>query len=111
MPFYRRLAALRSAPGEHMRIVAFVPQARETTEDARTYFTAQGLTADRIQPALFPAIGITGTPTLALVDSRGIVKDVWTGKLPPEEENEVVKRIGSQCPQCAAGGENAGGVK
>ncbi len=39
-------------------------------------------------------IGIEGTPTIALIDSAGIVKDVWTGKLSHRREVEVKQTLG-----------------
>jgi thioredoxin-related protein len=38
-------------------------------------------------------LGVQGTPTLILVNQDGKVEQSWAGKLPPEQETEVLKRI------------------
>lgn len=104
MPFYRRLADMRSGSAGRFKTVAAVPQAVETEAGARAYFSERGLAVDEAQRAPFRAIGVTATPTLALVGSDGIVVDVWTGKLPPSQEAEVVKRIEDTCHGCSPAG-------
>jgi hypothetical protein len=103
VPFYQRLAAVRSASSGRLRIIASVPQALETEAEAREYFSEKEITLDGAQPAPFRLIGVTATPTLALVGDRGIVTDVWVGKLPPEKEQEVVSRIAAICGGCVTG--------
>lgn len=107
-PFYRRLAAVRSASSGRFRMVAAVPQATETGAEAKTYFAERGITLDGAQPAPFRAIGLAATPTLALVSGSGIITDVWTGKLAPDKETEVIGRIEAMCRDCAREGR---GVK
>jgi hypothetical protein len=41
----------------------------------------------------FRDLRILGTPTLVLVDSAAKVHKVWTGKLSPEEEREVLEVV------------------
>jgi len=36
---------------------------------------------------------VQGTPTLILVNGKGEVEQSWPGKLPSEQETEVLKRI------------------
>jgi hypothetical protein len=100
VPFYQRLAAVRSASSGHLKMVAAVPQATETESDARGYFSGHGIALDGAQPTPFRAIGLIATPTLALVGSNGIITDVWTGKLPPDKEAEVIRRVGAVCREC-----------
>jgi thioredoxin-related protein len=38
-------------------------------------------------------LGVSGTPTLILVNNAGEVVDSWTGKLPPDKEIEVLKKL------------------
>jgi hypothetical protein len=38
------------------------------------------------------ALGVTGTPTLIMLN-RGTVSDVWVGTLPPEREAEVLSKL------------------
>ena len=106
-PFYQRLATMRSASSGRLRIVASVPQALETEEDAKGYFSGRGITLDAAQPAPFHKIGVMGTPTLALVSIKGLVTDVWTGKLATDKEDEVIRRISAECSGCVR--EGSGG--
>ena len=106
-PFYQRLAAMRSASSGRLRIVASVPRATETEEEARAYFSARGIALDWARPAPFRLIGVSSTPTLALVSSKGIVTDVWIGKLVSAKEAEVIRRISAECNGCIR--ESGGG--
>lgn len=38
-------------------------------------------------------VNVGGTPTLILVNSNGVVTDVWAGKLPPEAESQVLSKL------------------
>jgi hypothetical protein len=82
--FYRKLVEdCRS----HARTVAFFPQ---TPEEAQAYLRAEDVRVDEIKHADFQSLQIGGTPTLLLVDSKGIVQKVWIGKLPEAKEKEVL---------------------
>ena len=41
----------------------------------------------------FAKVGITGTPTLAIVNDRGVLSDIWKGYLSPNKENEVRQKL------------------
>lgn len=97
VPFYQRLAAVRSASSGRLRMVAAVPQATETAVEARTYFAQRGIILDEALPAPFRAIGLMATPTLILVGHDGIITDVWTGKLTTDNEAGVLGRIQTVC--------------
>jgi hypothetical protein len=101
VPFYRRLAELRSGSSGQLRLVTAFPQARQTADETARYFSEKGITLDAVEPIAFPAIGVNGTPTLALVDRSGTVKAVWVGKLSAEKEAEVLLQIHSMCRDCA----------
>jgi len=45
---------------------------------------------DEIKHADFQSLQVGGTPTLLLVDSKGIVQKVWLGKLSEAKEKEVL---------------------
>lgn len=107
VPFYQRLAAVRTASSGHLRMIAAVPQAIETEAEAKEYFSERGIALDGARPAPFRAIGLVATPTLALVGSAGVITDVWTGKLAPDKETEVMARIGTICRECTPEGSAA----
>jgi hypothetical protein len=43
-----------------------------------------------VKQATLSTIGVTGTPTLLLVDNTGTVANVWQGKLQPDQEGGVL---------------------
>jgi thioredoxin-related protein len=85
-PFYRRLMK------EHgdTRLVAVFPQ--ENGEGER-YLSNLGVRVDEVEQASFGDPGISGTPTLILVDSGGKVIGKWEGALPPTREGEVIAQL------------------
>jgi len=40
-------------------------------------------------------VGISGTPTILLVDKKGVISDLWVGKLTEEKEAEVLAKLTS----------------
>lgn len=62
-------------------------------EGGRRYLSKQGVFVDDVKQISLDSIGAEGTPTLILVDSSGIVKDVWVGKLPKTVEATVIDRV------------------
>ena len=100
LPFYRRLATMRdSAPGT-MRIVSAFPASAQSVEETRKYFGDGGVLLDDALPARFPFIGVTGTPTVVLVDRGGNVSGVWTGKLSVGGEAGLMREVKFLCPDC-----------
>jgi hypothetical protein len=91
MPFYRRLAALRDQHQIDTQLVAVFPdsegEARGVLKNARldSIGLASGVPLSRIN--------VTGTPTLLLVDKRGMVSRAWSGELTPDGEGEVLKAL------------------
>jgi hypothetical protein len=88
-PFYRRLVNERTST----RLVALVPQAEE---EGRAYLRSVGVGIDEVRHVTFKGLGLTGTPTLLLVDENGVVSDVWVGALTPNKEEEVISRLGPE---------------
>lgn len=88
-PFYQRLAAeILKHPGT--RLVTVVPQ---SVEVGRKYLDELGVAIDDIRQSQLNAVGVSGTPTLILVDKEGIAKRVWLGKLPDGAQSEVVSQL------------------
>jgi hypothetical protein len=44
------------------------------------------------QPA---KLNVQGTPTILLVDNQGVVQHVWLGKLPANQEKDLLATLGS----------------
>lgn len=85
-PFYQRIVRERGVT----RLVALVPQAEE---EGRAYLRGLGVGIDEVRHVGFRDMGLTGTPTLLLMDEKGVVSDVWVGALPPNKEAEVISRL------------------
>jgi hypothetical protein len=62
----------------------------EAAEAPETYFQAHQVKPDRI---VSHAGGPLGTPTMVLVDKKGMVLRVWVGKQPPQGEEEVWRAL------------------
>ncbi len=96
MPFYQRLLALRDQHQTDTQLVAVFPdsegEAHGVLKDARldSIALASGVELSRIK--------VTGTPTLVLVDKRGVVSRAWIGKLKPDGEGEVIKALKMRSP-------------
>lgn len=83
-PFYRRL---EQEVGKRIKIIAALPQ---PVADAEQYLKGEGVRVDQVKQISPMALGVRGTPTMLLVNSGGVVTRVWSGKLPPEEQDQVL---------------------
>jgi len=83
-PFFQRI---QKEAAKNVRMVAVLPQG---VDDGRKYLEGQGVHVDDVKQAQLSTIGVTGTPTLLLVDGSGKVADAWQGKLQPEQETRVL---------------------
>lgn len=83
-PFYRRL---RAEIGRGLQTVVLLPQ---PVAAAETYLKEEGLQADQVQEVPLGKVGIRGTPTMLLVDSKGVVSNVWRGCLQTLEQERVL---------------------
>lgn len=84
--FYQRLALEKSNSAD-VRLIAVLPQ--EITQ-GQTYLRKLGVAVDEVRQSTLSAMGVSGTPTLLLIDNTGTVKQSWLGKLPPDKETEVI---------------------
>jgi hypothetical protein len=84
--FYQALVQSK----KNARVVAVLPQ---PVEEGRAYLEKLGVSVDEIRQLPLDEIGVRGTPTLLLVDTSGVVKDFWVGKLSPEKETDVLSRL------------------
>ncbi|SPF53650.1 exported hypothetical protein [Candidatus Sulfopaludibacter sp. SbA4] len=83
-PFYRRL---EQEVGKVVKMVAVLPQ---PAHEAEQYLKDEGVQVDQVKQVSLGTIGVRGTPTILLVDSKGVVTKVWTGKLKAEEQEQVL---------------------
>ncbi len=88
-PFYKKLV-LSAAQRSDVHLVAVLPQ---PTEVGRKYLNDLGVAIEDVREEQLAPLTIQGTPTLIIVDNMGLARDVWIGKLKPEQEAEVLKRF------------------
>ena len=88
--FYQRL--LRAASVSKVPVVAVFPQ---PTAEAREYWASHGLAPSGVdlEQAPLARISVSGTPTLIVVDRKGLIAGAWVGKLAARGEAEVIKQI------------------
>lgn len=53
----------------------------------------EGVRLDEVKQASLELIGVTGTPTLLLLNRNGVVVDTWVGKLAPDKQTEALQAI------------------
>jgi thioredoxin-related protein len=85
-PFYERLT--KEAKTTHL--IAVFPQ---SIEDSRLYLDRHRIRIDDIRQSSLSSLGVQGTPTLLLVDDKGIVLSTWVGKLSADKEAEVLSEL------------------
>jgi hypothetical protein len=106
-PFFRKLTADTSGK---FRTVAVLPQPMAT---ARKYLDGLGLHMDEVSQASLERIGVTGTPTLMLIDSSGTVKNLWQGAPDSTKQAELLKELAGESShqEDASQEESAAGMK
>jgi thiol-disulfide isomerase/thioredoxin len=83
-PFFQRI---QKETAKDVKMVAVLPQ---RVDDSRKYLEREGVQVDDVKQATLNTIGVSGTPTLLLVDDSGKVADAWQGKLQPDQEGAVL---------------------
>jgi thioredoxin-related protein len=88
-PFYKEIA--RAATQNHrVQLIAVLPQ---EISESKQYLNDLNVPIDEVRQSALEVLGTQGTPTLIMVNRHGEVIRSWAGKLPPDEETEVLKRI------------------
>ena len=90
-PFYQRLVAMNTK-NKDLKLVAVLSQ---PVDDAVKYLKSNSIGIEQVYNGSLVNIGVRSTPTLLLVNEEGVVSDFWRGKLTPEKEEEVMKKISS----------------
>jgi hypothetical protein len=92
MPFYHALVEQVRSRGAKARLVIVGP---EHESELRTFLASHDVSVDDVVSSPSAGSRIPGTPTLVLVDPKGIVLDQWVGVLPGEREGQVVHALES----------------
>lgn len=87
LPFYQKLVpAIKSK----VNVIAVLPQPKP---EAEAWLHKPGITGTQIAAASPDSIGVTGTPTLLLVDGTGKVKSAWIGRLDEPAQQQVTHAL------------------
>jgi thiol-disulfide isomerase/thioredoxin len=86
-PFYQKLQQQKP---NSVRLVAVLPQ---PVEDSRNYLNKLGVSVTDVVQSSLASVGVSGTPTLLLIDNQGLVTDSWVGKLSDSEAAKVIAQI------------------
>jgi hypothetical protein len=87
--FYRRLTTATGAQ-THARVVAVLPG---NIEDSNKYLASLGVQIRDVRQSSLGQLSVTGTPTLLLVNDKGVVTKSWVGQLPGNKEKEVMSAV------------------
>lgn len=88
-PFYQKLLS-ELPPQNRVRTIAVLPQ---PISEGQKYLQDLGVSVDEVRRAELASIGLPATPTLALVNSEGVVTAVWVGKLGVNEQYDVFNHL------------------
>jgi hypothetical protein len=95
--FYRDL--LRGREPNSPKAIAVLPQAVDASS---AYLHSMGIEVIAVKQSDLSKIGVSGTPTLILVDSDGKIQQSWSGWVPPASQGEIFAAMRSS-PSRAAG--------
>jgi thiol-disulfide isomerase/thioredoxin len=88
IPFYKRVMA--AARGKNVRMVAV---SEEGELAVKGYLDRSQLTVDVKAVTSLAAYGVATTPTVILVDDKGVVLDFWVGKVSAETERQIAEAL------------------
>ncbi|PYS89282.1 MAG: hypothetical protein DMF64_18185, partial [Acidobacteria bacterium] len=88
-PFYQRLVKEQDAQSD-TELAAVLPG---TVADSRAYLNRLGVPIKDVRQTSLGALGISGTPTILLVNDQGVVTQAWVGRLPTDKEVEVITAL------------------
>lgn len=65
----------------------------QDASEGEAYLKKLAVPVDEVRQATLNQLNVRGTPTLMLVDGGGEVKETWVGKLPTNQEGQVLARL------------------
>ncbi len=87
LPFYKELASKSLG---HVDVVAVLPQ---PLSEAQDYIQQAAVPTTRVISADLATIGVSGTPTVLLLDRAGKVQEAWLGHLDESRQKQVLSRV------------------
>jgi hypothetical protein len=89
VPFYRTMLK-RLSEKSRVQVVAVFPQSEKEATD---YLNGVGLQIPLVRQATARSLRLQGTPSLILVNSSGLVTDLWVGQLRDTDEEAFFARL------------------
>jgi hypothetical protein len=93
IPFYKRLTTETRGLDNPVPIIAVFPQQLSV---AQAFVQTNQIHPDEVLSRSLQTMGISGTPTLLLVDNTGKVQEVWSGELSGSQESILIQQISSR---------------
>lgn len=87
LPFYRALSGDLQGKAD---LLAVLPQSQQ---EAVAYLKAAHVDVTQVATASPSQLGVTGTPTLLLLDASGKVQEIWMGRLDESGQAQVRSRL------------------
>lgn len=87
--FYRRLVKA-TGPKGNGRLLAVLPSELEASH---RYLQGLGVSISHVRRSSLGGVNVRGTPTLVLVNDKGVVTKSWVGQLSAEKEAEVIDAL------------------
>jgi hypothetical protein len=72
----------------------------ESEGEAKAYLQQNGIAVDRVLPLPLEQIGVSGTPTLLLLDRQNKVDESWVGLLDEAQQAKVIETLEKSCAGC-----------
>jgi len=89
LPFYKAVTS-RLQGRKDIRTLVVMPN---DLGESKAYLARAQVIATEVRQLPLPNIKVSGTPTLLLVDRKGIIRSLWIGKLSSHGEQEVIKAL------------------
>ncbi len=89
MPFYKQLLATRQAQAVKVPVIVV---SRDAVDTMRKHLENQEVTVDQVLHSRMNTLGMV-TPTIYIVDSKGLVRRVFVGELDSAGQKELLSII------------------
>jgi len=89
-PFYQQI--VEKLKTTDIKVVALFPQ---TVSEGKQYLQDLGVAIGEVRQVDFASLGLSKTPTLMIVNDKGIVGEIWVGKLGVNMQSAVLERLAS----------------
>lgn len=86
--FYKNL--IEQTKDKNVKVIAVLPQSKD---EAEQYVKDLGISGIEIRQSQLDSLNVGGTPTIIVTDNQGVISDTWIGKLTPDKESEVIKKL------------------